>query len=859
MPEKEPQTLQSLIALLPSFKERPAVGLRQEIGLRWWSYRRLYREACRAAQAFKDRGLRPGDHVLLWAANCPEWVACFLGAALRGLIIVPVDENSPPSYVQALAQEVGAKLLVRGPKQSAEGLSIPTLHIYFSYDEPEVPLGSEDLAVPLKPDDTALIIYTSGTTANPRGVVLTHGNLMSAAGLFRPWRFLLRRVPFRLLVTSPLSHIQGLSLGVCVALYIGLSVIYTHATHPDHLIRTIRDNRVTLISTVPRVLRLLTQNLLQRPSGRKGLRLEDRLRNIRRWWWRRHVLFNALHDVVGYRFWVLFVGGAPLAEADEKFWRDTGCYLIQGYGMTETVGFTTVNAPFTGRLGSIGKPVSNLDVRIAEDGEILVRGPNVTPGYHRDATATASAFTDGFLHTGDIIRRDSRNRLYFCGRKKEVITTGEGYNVYPEEIEDVLNQLPGVVESVVIGMEREGQEEIHAVLLLGDRMQAAQIIRQANAGLHPHQMIRSWTTWTDGNLPRTRSLKTKRERVAAAVRHARAKEEPGARSGAEGAPSLEKIQAMNERGQRLRMIARYLAETPPNCQPPDHLRLEEDLGLSSLDLVELLLLLEKEGHFSVGGAVVPEHATIFDLRTIVTAHGEKRAAQRANRRPPRWAETTFMNLIHRMVRPLLIPTWLGLRATLAVRGEEHLHEVNEPFILAGFHHRHAMDVFAVYCALPRRLRRRLMTVSGRWVYRDFLNPGAEVSFWRRLYIAWAFYVGAPSLFPFALVAQREAAREGLMEGCRFIDRRFSPIIFPERFPAVPTGDNPVQPGVWLIARQTQAPILPVLFEGNEALGFRPSLRRAAFQVKFGRPVRVTPQTTLEDAMAMLKDSVAAIS
>ncbi|MFY9821379.1 MAG: AMP-binding protein, partial [Thermoanaerobaculia bacterium] len=496
-----------------------------------WSCARLHAEAFRAARALADAEIPPGGHVVVWAASSPEWVGWLFGAALRGLVVVPVDADSSPAYARQIADRVDARLVLHGAGQDASGTGRPCLPVDSLACLPAADPAA--LALSVQPDDPALIYFTSGTTAKPRGVVLTHRNLTSQLARFRPWRPLVRLFGFRLLTIAPLSHIQGMMLGVCIPLYVGLGVFYTHALHPAHLVRTLADNRVTLLATVPRVLHLLGKALCLGTvgnDGRNGVTLGERLAAHPSHFQRCQLLFRAVHRALGYQFWVVFVGGSALPREDEELWNDAGCFVIQGYGLTETAAMISVNAPVLGRRGSIGRPLAHQEVRIAEDGEVLVRGPNVSPGYYDDPESNRQAYVDGFLRTGDLVRRDADNHLFFAGRKKEMLVTGEGFNVYPDDVEAVLVRQPGVRDAAVIAVEREGHAEIHAVLLLAPETDPAAAVRQANADLEPHQRIRGWSIWPEPDFPRTSLLKVRRAEVAAHLHREGAPDRPAAAS-----------------------------------------------------------------------------------------------------------------------------------------------------------------------------------------------------------------------------------------------------------------------------------------------------------------------------------------
>ena len=230
-------------------------------------------------------------------------------------------------------------------------------------------------------------------------------------------------------------------------------------------------------------------------------------------WWQ----FRRVHRRFGFKFWAFVVGAAPLDPALEQFWRKLGFLVIQGYGLTETAPIATLNHPLDARAGTVGKAIAGVEIRIAPDGEVLLRGDNVTPGYFGE-TIAGVLDAEGWLHTGDIGELDEGERLKILGRKKEMIVSPDGLNVFPEDVERVLNSLPGVRESAVVAAKEGARESVHAVLVLDNGCNCRCPCNAANAKLEPHQRIRGFSVWPDAVLPRTPGTgKLKRGEIAAWV------------------------------------------------------------------------------------------------------------------------------------------------------------------------------------------------------------------------------------------------------------------------------------------------------------------------------------------------------
>ena len=321
--------------------------------------------------------------------------------------------------------------------------------------------------------DPIEIVFTSGTTAEPRGVVLTHGNLLANLRPIETEIAKYRRYerifhPLRILDLLPLSHVFGQLLGIFIPQVLGATCVFLDTLNPAEVTRAIRAERVSLLVTVPRLIESLRDHVErdlelrgQREKFERDVRACEGEHFLKRWW-----RFRAIRRKFGWRFWAIVSGGAALPAAAERFWDRLGYAVIQGYGLTETTSLVSLNHPFRLGKGSIGKTLPGLEVRLADDGEILVRGENVASGYWKDAGVSSVLDADGWFHTGDLGERDTSGNLYFKGRQKNVIVTPEGLNVFPQDLEAELRKEAGVRDCVVVGLARDGNAEPCAVLLL---------------------------------------------------------------------------------------------------------------------------------------------------------------------------------------------------------------------------------------------------------------------------------------------------------------------------------------------------------------------------------------------------------
>ena len=311
--------------------------------------------------------------------------------------------------------------------------------------------------------------------------------------------------PIRFLNLLPLSHMFGQAMATFIPPMLPGVVVFMRGFTPNEILRQIRTRRISVLVSVPQILEILRDASIQMLSGTAPIASRSKGHWIRHWW-----RYRKVHRLFGWKFWSFIVGAAPLPADLEAFFSELGFLVIQGYGLTETAPIVTLNHPFHARQGSVGKPIGGVEVKIAPDGEILVRGDNVTSGYFERPEETARAFEDGWFHTGDIGELKASGELSILGRKKEMIVTPEGLNVFPEDVESVLKQQPGVRDAAVIGTDR-----VHAVLILEPATNAEEIVRRANARLADYQRIRSFSIWPHDEFPRTEGTgKLKRHEIA---------------------------------------------------------------------------------------------------------------------------------------------------------------------------------------------------------------------------------------------------------------------------------------------------------------------------------------------------------
>ena len=589
------------------------------------TYGELARLAGRFAAFLAGQNIVQGDRVLLWAENSAEWIAAFYGCLLRGVLAVPLDAAGSADFAARVAADVHPKLAVgdalllgkltsAGKLSSADsGVAIPTLAFEDWLDR--LPLAEMDAVSGLKQETPLQVLFTSGTTGDPKGVVITHGNVLASVGPIedgaQPYMRYERLIhPLRILHTLPLSHVFGQTMGLWVPPIFRAELHFESRLAAPHIVELIRAERISVLAAVPRVLALLKAHLEATDAGLAGRIARSQKLNPWLRWWR----FRAVHRVFGLKFWAFVSGGGALPGPLEQFWNALGFVLVQGYGLTESTALITLNHPFHVAKGTIGKPMAGREVKLAPDGEVLVRGAVISGAVWQGGELRPRE--DEWLATGDIAERQESGELKFLGRKSEVIVTAAGLNIHPEDIEAAIEEQPEVAACAVVAMETPNGPEPCAVLACrGAGDGAAGAIARANAKLADFQRISRWVLWPEPDLPRTSTGKVRRKPVAAwlaQMQAAAATTSSGAPGPSDGAfgPSSDWLVAL---------IAQITGER--NLGVGDELRLSEDLHLDSLGRVQLSAAIEERLGIVEGSGLLEEMHTLGELRRLVASEG----------------------------------------------------------------------------------------------------------------------------------------------------------------------------------------------------------------------------------------------
>jgi long-chain acyl-CoA synthetase len=561
IPTKKQKILDLLYTISWKYKNSIALQREDEQAIIGISFDELENCAANVSSALIRMGIKKGDRVAVLSESRPEWAMAFFGIISAAAITVPMDIKLSDKEILVILNHSGAKcIFVSGSLLSVVTKlknELPSLEHIVSMDD-SVEIHSnitylKDLKRgegeqrnrldEISDEDTALIVYTSGTTGTAKGVELTYGNISFEIEAMDKIISIKRKDRF--ISILPLNHMLEITAGLIGPLYKGASVTYTGSLRPANLIALMRKIRATSMICVPLVLKMfhnqITREMKKQNSAKQ--KIYRMLLGISRFFLRFNIrigrfLFYPVHKNLGGHMKTFISGGAPLDSSVEMDFKAMGFNVLQGYGLTETSPVATLNVTKFGKYGSVGKPLDGVEIQILKssdaggrEGEIIIRGPNVMKGYFNDPHKTAEVIKDGWLHTGDIGWMDEDDFLYISGRIKNLIVLGAGKKVFPEEVEQVMRQSPYIKEICVLGRiptegARKGYEEVYAVVVpnldhfeeknrISDKAVKEKIsleISQLSGNLADYKKIRKFEIFK-GDLPETSTRKIKRNEL----------------------------------------------------------------------------------------------------------------------------------------------------------------------------------------------------------------------------------------------------------------------------------------------------------------------------------------------------------
>lgn len=807
-----------------NFARTPALTMR--VGYRTVSlnYSQVYEYSCKVAEYLKKLGIGKNDKVLIYAPNSPFWVCVFWGSMLNGSIAVPVNIQSTSEIIKKIIEQTQAKVVFKS-RQLKRDLQddVKTIDIEF-IDELTQGINIQNFKkADINAHDLIEILYTSGTTGEPKGVMLSHENIYSNV-LSITKVIKLKPQSETLLSVLPLTHILEQTIGLFLAFYFAAHIIYTHTY--SAIGDLLQEFKVSKMLAVPELLKVLMDRI-KSEAGKNGklwlfqimLKLSSKI-NIRFF---SKILFYFVLKKLGGRLDTVASGGAPLDTLLEKEWNALGLFVIQGYGLTETSPVITLNSFDRHKFASVGQILDGVQVKIASDGEILVRGANVFRGYYQNEVKTKDAFTsDGWFMTGDMGYFDSEGFLFLNGRKKYMILGPGGQNVFPEDIENELNKMPDIKGSCILGLECAGKNTlIHAVILPNDNIiEPEKIIDLVNQNLASYQQINSWSIWEEDDFPRSATRKVKRDDVLKAVL----------------AKQNGKIEAHTEAHSKVAKILSLVSGVDLRKIHTDT-RVLRDLNMDSLMRVEFVMRIEQELGFSLDETFINQSTTVGQLEEVIKQ--KKFSLNKIELK--KWPRSWWAKII-RAVGQFWICLITKIFMNIQIDGLDNIKNVSGPVIFMP-NHLSFFDPLAVLQVLPFKIRKKLAIAAAQDIlYREFK------------FFAW---LGDLFFNTFSLPrVEKSNIRMGLDVMGKMLDKGYSIVVFPEGKISVDGNFQSLKAGAGLMAVEMHVPIIPIKIEGIGDLApygsFIPR-RRANVKIKIGAPIQFKKSDSYESAKVQIEN------
>ena len=809
------------IEKLGQFDNRTALTIRPFLKVERTTYRELQTKAYQTAHYLESVGVHFGDRIMIIGSNSPQWVSLFLGAQLLGVVVVPVDIRSNFETAEKYAQQTKPKLifknrhLVPNFEQNYDCRTLENLDELTAKYPPNPPTAK------LNNGYKALVVFTSGTTADPKGVVLTQGNILSnVSGVQQALNI---DPDWRLLSVLPLSHMYELTGGCLAPLSKGASIYYLPRVTPLAIARGLHDYNITTILAVPQLLILFLQRIRQTAAANgQGQAFETALRvagklpfGIRR------TLFASVHKHLGGCLDMVVTGGAPIPHEVARAWECMGVKMVQGYGLTETSPVLAVNNPNNRRLDSQGKILNNLKVRVAKDTkEIQAKGPSVFQEYWRNPSATQAAFTkDGWFKTGDI-GAITDQWLQIQGREKFTIVLASGLKVFPEDIEIITDKRPEFTDACIVGVKTSDGELVQAIIISEQPDKVIEAgITATNDLLEPYQHIASWVRWPEPDFPRTRLLKVDRRSI---------------QSWANEPKNYKPDTSSNTSSKDPLVSIIRLALDKPSATIRDSDRLT-DIGLDSLRRLVVVSLIEEQLGIAIAESQLSAQSTLKQLRDLVE-HGSP--SEPPSERP-QWQFNPIIRHIGNGLREVFVHPILRIWVRQRTEGREHLQNLGGPALFI-FNHVDDFDAPVLYRSLPRSIRKHLAIAQAD----DVMHDHKLLAFVARLGFA---------SFNFA---RHEPYMPSLEYLSSLMDKSWNVALSPEGRISTSGQLQTFKNGIGLLAVELGVPVIPVKtigLYGTVPIHSKWPKKHSRVTVRIGKPVRFNNETSYDVATVQLHD------
>lgn len=842
-------------------------------------YCEIYNSSKKLAAFLAQNGVTKGDKIVIKSPNSPQWVAAFISCLKMGFVIVPIDYKSDFDFEQKVISKVTPEFILYSKENETlhqitgliknsgigeiNGIKLNKVSEKGKVSDIKPKIGFKYLDFKLKPensyiefnnqktkillledmeavvkdydfeddiyekfqiedDNLAEIVFTSGSSATPKGVILTHknigSNLKAAKPVIERWKSIFKlMINPKLLSLVPLSHMYGQVIGIFIPLMIGSSVVFFNSINPEEILKAIKKEKIWILGALPKLVSIIKNHITNKYNLNSGSfkKKYKRLRNVK--WWIRFPLFLGIKIKIGWRLIAIISGGAAIDFETEDFFRCLAYSVFQGYGLTETAPLITLTDPAKNKEGSVGSFLNGQEIKII-NGELYIKGDNVSCGYYESNSKIGAAFKSGWFKTGDITEIDQDGDVFIKGRIDDLIIRPDGLNVYPYDIENALKSTSDKIrDCAVFGIEKGYESgsgknfglEIHAVLLMDYKnypeiaeKEINEIIKEANCKLNSYQKIDSFSIWDESDFPRTSTLKPKKNEIKRIViEKQKVQKEPvqwnEQITGGNGFSRTEEVDLYN-------LINSFHKIKKDEIN--NEANLQDDLGFDSLDMIELSCAIEEKFNIDAGSLNITRDTNLKELETLI-----KNPLKETYKVPFYNFPYSIFFIILRTIFQFIMFPFVSILYRHKYIGSENLKTLKKPTVFAS-NHVSLIDTFVILFSLPFKIRLRLTTVMSieHHFPRYFNGTGHNI---RRFFEATGFYLFICLFLNVVPLSRTHGFRQSLENIGSLIDKGWNVLIFPEGAITIDGNIKEFEPGIGIIAKDMKVPIVPIRIDG----------------------------------------------
>lgn len=780
---------------------------------------------------FKENNIKVGDKIIIFSLNRPEYALLVLGSFLCGITLIPIDYRTNKETIEKFIAKTKPEAIITSDLFKDLFKNIHKRVILFEDLLTNLEkLPAEDLPE-IDESELAAILFTSGTTGEPKGTMITYANIVASINNIRQVFSLPRES--RVLSILPLSHVLEMFGGLLTTFSLGCHIHYIERINSITIVQAFRRYKIQVMAVVPQMLRMLLQNVERKLKDDKKEKVWEKGQKIAPFLPKilRRVLFKEFHQSLGGEFTLFVSGSAPLEAKLSRIWENTGITVLEGYGASETTGFVSTNTLKNNHPSTCGKILPGLKVKMAEDGELLVSGKNIVSGYFQNPEKTQESFQDGWFRTGDIVSMEN-GYIKIVGREKFKIVLPDGKKVYPEDVEKKLNENPLVRDSVVFGLDLGQGEVVHAEVILKSKTNLEKIILEVNQTLNPHEQIQDYSVWGKDDFPRTKTLKVDREAV---------KEETLQKKNHIESENTEE----DIKGDKLAdILSQVSGKNKSQIKSGDNLVTQ--LKMDSLKRIELLALIEEQLGVSIDELKISSGTNVADLRKLV-AEG-KPVVLGDGEKLDDWQFTRFMGKTRAILQDILVFPLFNTGIKVKVKNAENISRIKIPSLFI-FNHTGNYDIINVLRVLPKEIRENtaIAATSDIWHQEAYKRV-----------LATAF----GNAFPFVKAEGHGAMRGNFERVGELLDKGYNIMISPEGN-ITHTGELlPFHTGAGYIAVEMGVPVVPFKINGYFDLWPEETKRKlnlfwpkkyGTVEVIVGEPILFDPTTSYEEVTKILRE------